>query len=56
MRIDPSVVRPDHFLRFAAPDVICGIEILIGARSEAVEHEELLRTERAAKWGLKRFN
>jgi hypothetical protein len=43
--MDALIVRPDHFLRFAAPDVICGVEIFVGAHRDAIEHEKLFRAE-----------
>jgi hypothetical protein len=49
MRIHAPVVGPNYFLSFTTPDVIRGVEILIGARRQPIEHEKFLRTQRTAK-------
>jgi len=49
--MDPLVVGANDLLRFPAPAVVGGIEILVGARCQRIQHEKLFRAERAAKRG-----
>src|SRR5262245_27686130 len=53
LRLDAGVVRSDYFLSFTAPDVVCCVEILVGAGREPIEHEVLFRTQRPAEGRLK---
>jgi hypothetical protein len=53
--MDATIVRPDNFLRFTAPNVVGRVEIFVGAARESIKHEVLLRTQRSAKWRLKWF-
>jgi len=47
--MNSPAVWSDHLLSFSAPTVIAGVEILAGVSSDAIHHEELFGTERAAE-------
>ena len=47
--LDALVVGSDHFLSLTAPDMVRSVEIFVGARRDAVEHEKLFRTQRSAE-------
>jgi hypothetical protein len=47
--MNSPAVRSDHLLSFSAPTMIAGVEILAGVSRDAVQHEELFRTERPAE-------
>jgi hypothetical protein len=50
--MNAASIRPNHLLSYPAPAVITGIEILTGVCGDAINHEELLGTKRAAERGL----
>src|SRR6266478_2645617 len=52
--MDSPVIRTNYLLGFTTPTMIAGIDVLLGAGGQRVQHKKLFRSKRAAEGRLYR--